>query len=185
MYNNSYDLYTGSLPDVDDFKIRGPENWTLKKTTKVFSNSSLVVVSLENGNLEEIGELSVNVTSTTTSAICEAELYAQEGKKRKWVFEYGNGQFIVLTDPLECGQPEGVANGDVDIEDDEHMLIAGYTCHGGYQMYGNEERHCSNTEWIGRPPVCVPTVKLFDLVVILIILCYYFPNDFSSYVDCK
>ena len=96
-----------------------------------------------------------------------------------------NGQFIVLTDPLECGQPEGVANGDVDIEDDEHMLIAGYTCHGGYQMYGNEERHCSNTEWIGRPPVCVPTVKLFDLVVILIILCYYFPNDFSSYLDCK
>ena len=83
LYNNSYDLYTCSLPDVDDFKIRGPENWTLKKTTKVFSNSSLVVVSLENGNLEEIGELSVNVTSTTSSAICEAELYAQEGKKRK------------------------------------------------------------------------------------------------------
>ncbi len=60
-----------------------------------------------------------------------------------------------LSTAVDCGDPDGPENGDVDFSSTAVGSIAAYTCHPGYNLVGDAARLCLvNGNWGGYAPVC-------------------------------
>nr|XP_045229548.1 sushi, von Willebrand factor type A, EGF and pentraxin domain-containing protein 1 [Macaca fascicularis] len=59
--------------------------------------------------------------------------------------------------PVECPQPEEIANGIIDVQGLAYLSTALYTCKPGFELVGNTTTLCGeNGHWLGGKPTCKP-----------------------------
>ncbi|CAI5438708.1 unnamed protein product [Caenorhabditis angaria] len=139
--------WTGSIPNCYKRSCGAIRSWKYGRT-KLLNKTTLYQSSIEYEC--SIGWHLTNSASRSTRRICQ-----EDGN---WS---GNEPTCEMVD---CGKPQTITNGRVEVDSTTYESIANYSCHPGYRLIGPDTLVCGDrAEWTPSVPFCYDIATLQEI----------------------